>query len=76
MAPEPRGNAWDDLIKALTLLRKGATDTVSPLHCEHDTLWVLADPEKFTAEETEQLDAWGFFVDSEGGFSSFRFGSA
>lgn len=73
--PEPRGDAWGDLIKGLTLLRRSQPDTISPLHCEHDELWVMADPEDFTAEEIAQLDRWGFFVDDEG-FKSYRFGSA
>lgn len=72
--PEPRGEAWDDLIKALTLLRKGATGPY-PTHCEHDELWAMADSGRFTPEEIAQLDRWGFFV-SEDGFKSFRFGSA
>lgn len=66
---------WDNLIKALTLLRKGASGPY-PTHCEHDELWVLADEEKFSVEEIAQLDEWGFFVDDEGGFRSYRFGSA
>lgn len=79
--PEPAGQdelpeAWADLIKAVTLLARGQTDDISPFHCEHDELWVQADPEKFTPEEIAQLDEWGFFPDSDGGFKSFRYGSA
>lgn len=69
--------AWSDLIAALTLFATRPGDTVSPLHCEHDTLHVMAYAEKFTPEELAQLATWGFHVDSaDGAFYSFRFGSA
>lgn len=69
--------AWADLIEGLTLLAKHHTDDISPLHCQHDTLNVLADDEAFTDEEIARLDTLGFSVNnSEGGFYSFRFGSA
>jgi hypothetical protein len=68
--------AWKDLIDGLMLLSKGRTDDISPFHCEHDTLMVLADPEKFTEAELAELDAWGFHPDGDGGFYSYRFGSA
>lgn len=69
--------AWADLIEGLTLLAKHHTDPSSPLHCSHDTLHVLADEKAFTAEELHRLDHLGFNVDtSEGGFYSYRFGSA
>lgn len=67
---------WADLIQGLTLLARGADSNSSPLHCEHDELTVMADPEKFTEEEIAQLDAWGFYLGEEGTFYSFRFGSA
>lgn len=73
---KPRGDAWSDLISGLTMLSRHPSNKHSPLHCEHDELWVCADPAEFTAEEIAQLDAWGFTPDDEGGFSSFRFGSA
>lgn len=68
--------AWDALMAALTLLRRSYPDTFSPFNCEHDTLWVNADPGHFSAEELAVLDKWGFFPDGEGGFMSYRFGSA
>jgi hypothetical protein len=68
--------AWSDLIEGLTLLAKHHTSDISPLHCEHDTLNVMADDGAFTADEIALLDALGFSVHSEGGFYSFRFGSA
>lgn len=69
---------WGNLIKAITLLAKGATASW-PFYCEHDKLTVTADPAKFTPAELAQLDTWGFFTDSddEGDcFYSFRYGSA
>jgi hypothetical protein len=68
--------AWAELVECLTVLAKGHTDDISPLWCEHDTLHVCADPEKFTPEELERLETLGFHVDDEDGFYSFRFGSA
>lgn len=68
--------AWRDLIAALSLLAKHPANNVSPFHCEHDTLHVCADDRAFTEVEIAQLDAWGFHVDNDGGFSSFRYGSA
>lgn len=68
--------AWGDLIEGLTLLARHYTQEHSPLHCEHDTLWVMADASKFTGEEIERLSKLGFDVDNDGGFQSIRFGSA
>lgn len=68
--------AWSDLLECLTLLAKHPADPISPFHCEHDTLHVLADETAFTDEEIAKLDFLGFSVDFEGGFYSFRFGSA
>lgn len=68
--------AWHELIQALALLARHPTDDISPFNCTHDRLTVMADDSYFTSEEIEQLEAWGFLVDSEGGFSSTRFGSA
>ncbi len=68
-------DAWANLKTAIELLSKHPSDTVSPFHCEHDELWVMSDAEAFTPEEIAQLDELGFFVD-DGGFKSFRYGSA
>ena len=69
--------AWLELIQAIALLAKHATDDISPFHCEHDVLSVMADPGKFTVDERQQLKEWGFFVSEEwDGFYSFRYGSA
>ena len=74
--PDDLPDAWRDLIAGLTLLARGQSNDISPLHCEHDTLWVMASAEAFTPEEITRLDGLGFFVDEEGGFQSFRFGGA
>jgi hypothetical protein len=68
--------AWADLIEGLTLLAKHSTNDTSPLWCEHDTLHVCADGTKFADEELDRLAYLGFDVEREGGFCSFRFGSA
>lgn len=75
----PRGDAWTDLANAITLLTRGATDEVSPFHCEHDELTVNADPEHFSEAELAQLEEWGFHTnldETPGHFYSFRYGSA
>jgi hypothetical protein len=73
----PRSHAWGDLVQAITLLSNHRTDEISPFHCEHDQLFVMADDTKFTADQLAQLEEWGFEVDTEnGGFYSFRYGSA
>jgi len=77
IAPSPTPPAWSDLIEGLTLLAQHPTDVISPLWSSHDTLHVLADEKAFTEEEINRLDTLGFNVDtSDGGFHSFRFGSA
>ena len=68
-------SAWEDLIKGLTTLAQHPDDDISPLHCEHDTLWICADPAAFTSEELADLKELGFIPD-DGGFVSYRFGSA
>lgn len=72
--PLPAG--WRDLIEGLLLLAKHHTSKENPLHCTHDTLTVMADAEKFTTDELELLDELGFHPNTDGGFQSFRFGSA
>lgn len=48
-----------------------------PLHCEHDTLYALCSPDRFTADELDKLKDLGFFIDEdEDCFKSYRFGSA
>jgi hypothetical protein len=76
MPTTPMPQAWADLLEGLTLLAKHPANDISPFHCEHDTLNVMADDTAFTAEELARLETLGFNVDSEGGFYSFRFGRA
>ena len=66
---------WDELIEALKLLSKHQTSSY-PFHCEHDSLYVMSDPEKYAPEELAQLEGWGFFPNDEDGFTSYRYGSA
>jgi hypothetical protein len=69
--------AWVELIEALTLLARGQSNDISPCHCEHDTLQVMADPANFTDDELTKLKALGFHPDEdELVFTSHRFGSA
>jgi hypothetical protein len=70
----------DDLIKALTILRKYGNPE-RPTHCEHDVLQISPNinPERVSNEDKAALDALGFIISSERGdefFQSFRFGSA
>lgn len=78
-APEPPANmpkAWRELIEALTILAKASVNDERPLNCSHDTLGVCADPERISATDLARLIEIGFDVDEEGGFYSFRYGSA
>lgn len=65
---------WEDLIVGLSILRRHQTGPF-PTHCEHDELWVMSDPTKYSGEELAELDKLGFFV-SDDGFKSYQFGSA
>lgn len=67
----------DDLIKALTILRKYGSP-MYPTMCEHDVLRVLIDPKMVSAEDMASLEELGFLPDKDVGdcFFSFRFGSA
>lgn len=67
----------DDLIKALTILRKYGNPK-HPTHCEHDVLYVFIDYDSVSDEDKDTLDDLGFIENSEGGegFMSYRFGSA
>lgn len=69
-------SAWKDLMEALTLLSQGQVNGLSPFHCEHDKLTVMADPARFTAEDIAHLEILGFHPDDDETFYSFRFGSA
>lgn len=65
----------DDLIEALTILRKYGNPH-HPTNCGHDVLWVDTDPEQVSPEDTARLGELSFTPESgTPGFSSFRFGS-
>jgi hypothetical protein len=65
----------DDLIEALTILRKYA-NPLYPTNCGHDVLGVDVDPSLVSQEDLRRLNALGFYPDDESaGFMSYRFGS-
>lgn len=68
--------AWDDLIQGLAPLATHQNNEISPFHCFHDELTVMADPSAFTAQELARLDGLGFHPGDGETFRSFRFGSA
>ena len=69
----------DDLIEALTILRKYGNPEW-PTYCEHDCLFVIIDPKIVSDEDNRRLESLGFHEsggpDHVGCYQSFRFGSA
>lgn len=66
----------DEIIEALTIL-KNYGDPRFPFHCEHDTLYVMVDPEKVPEDDLKRLEVLGFRPSNLGGcFESSRYGSA
>ena len=67
----------DDLIEALTILRKYVGDTYCPTHCEHDIMMVLVDGE-VDEDDHDRLAELSFHPRDEydGAYCSYRFGSA
>lgn len=65
----------EDLIEALQLIATRCKPEY-PTWCSHDELHVCADEDLYTPEEIAKLDELGFSVDTDGGFKSYRFGSA
>lgn len=65
----------DDLIKALTILRKYGNPSY-PTQCEHDVLYVFIDYDSVSDEDKETLDGLGFIKNTDGGqgFMSFKYG--
>ena len=63
----------DDLIAALTILRKYGNPT-HPTNCSHDELFVCIGAVLVSPADKEELSRLGFFVEDDG-FKSFRFGS-
>lgn len=64
----------EDLIKALQIFLK-YDNPEYPTWCDHDELNVVIDPNIVSKEDKKTLEDLGFFVDSEGGFKSFKFGN-
>ena len=64
----------NDLITALQIFLKYGNDH-NPTLCEHDEFVVAIDPSIVSANDLEKLDTLGFFPNTYGGFSSYRFGS-
>jgi len=68
----------DDLIKALTILRKYGNPH-RPTHCEHDVMYICGiDYNNVSDVDKAELDKLGFVEDDldGSGFMSYRFGSA
>lgn len=77
IVPGDTPEAWVDLIHGLVKMAQHQNNRISPLHCEHDILYVQSDPEKFSEKDLRVLDDLGFHPGEHGfGFESFRFGSA
>lgn len=73
----PSTDAWADLAEAIEIFRTGNVNVISPFHCTHDTLGVMASPESYTKDQLARLNELGFHPDIVGeSFYSFRFGSA
>ena len=65
----------EDLIKALQIFLKYG-NPYSPIHCEHDEMFVAIEPEKVSEEDITALGELGFMpCDTNEIFYSFRFGS-
>ena len=67
----------EQLIEALNIFLKYGNPEY-PTWCEHDALHICdIDDEKVSEEDKKELEKLGFFVDEqEGGFISYKFGSA
>lgn len=65
----------DDLIEALTIMRKYTGNEPHPTHCEHDELFVCCDPDDVSEEDKARLEELSFTPNDVDGFSSYRFGS-
>jgi hypothetical protein len=66
----------DDLIKALTILRKYGNPSW-PTHCEHDVMYVNIRYSEVSDEDRGILNGLGFHEDDDNdGFMSYKFGSA
>lgn len=68
-------DAWSDLVMAIEILSQHRTGPF-PFHCEHDELFVMSDPDKYTPQQIMRLHDLGFEPSTEGHFYSSRYGSA
>jgi len=68
----------DDLIEALTILKRYQKPTYNPTTCEHDCLYVVGvDISLVTTADVRRLNELGFDFDEDlGSWHSSRFGSA
>ena len=66
--------ALSGLVEALNIFLKYG-DPAYPTHCEHDELHVCVPPDLVSAEDRGRLEELGFLA-GDGGFKSFRYGSA
>lgn len=64
-----------DLIEALTIFLKYGNPS-HPTHCEHDVMHVCIEPGLVSAEDLARLETLSFHPSRDGGFQSYRFGSA
>ncbi len=67
----------NDLIEALMILNK-YDNPPSPVHCEHDIMLIMVDPDLVSDEDKGRLEDLGVFVSTEHPecFASYKFGSA
>ncbi len=63
-----------EIIQALQIFLKYGNPH-SPFHCEHDTLYVMIEPQIVSVEDKAALRELGFIAASDN-FVSHRFGSA
>ena len=67
----------DDLIEALTILKKHMEETRWPTNCDHDILMVMCQKQDLPEEDVNRLKGLGFnWNDGCECWASFRFGSA
>lgn len=64
-----------ELIEALQIFLKYG-DPAYPTHCEHDVMHVCIEASKVSQEDEEKLNELGFHADTDGYFSSYKYGSA
>ncbi len=69
------GYRMDDLIKALTILRKYGNPEY-PTHCGHEVMYINIPHSEVSEEDLMRLEALGFDKENGGtGFRSYKYGS-